>query len=89
MKAIYDTSRLTGMGPTGKVHYASRGRGPGQWHPSVISATFYCPGCGKPHSLHEFKIDAAGGVTPSVVCSYHERDKCFHDSVVLVGWQPT
>jgi hypothetical protein len=36
--------------------------------------------------LQEFVIDRAGVVTPSFVCSYHERDKCFHDNVVLVEW---
>jgi hypothetical protein len=75
-------------GPTGRIHYATRGRGPGQWWPAMGgTATFHCPGCGAVHTLKEFKIDTAGVVAPSFVCSMHERDRCFHDSVVLVEWR--
>lgn len=78
-------------GPTGKTHYATRGRGPGQWWPASRegrrTATFYCPGCNNSHSLEEFRIADDGVVEPSFVCSYHERDRCFHDNVVLVEWR--
>lgn len=74
-------------GPTGKTHFATRGRGPGQWWPGQGgTATFYCPGCGAVHTLKEFTIASDGTVAPSFVCSYHERDQCFHDNVVLVEW---
>lgn len=36
--------------------------------------------------MGEFNIDKYGAVTPSLVCSYHEREACFHDMVVLVEW---
>lgn len=79
-------------GPTGRTHYATIGRGRGQWWPAKAenerpSATLYCPGCGGEHSLAAFTIDKRGSVTPSFVCSYHERDKCFHDMLQLVDWR--
>lgn len=79
------------VGPTGKTHYATRGRGPGQWWPCDLTgggrtATFYCPICGLRGTLQDHHIAEAGAVTPSVVCPHHERDRCFHDNVVLVEW---
>lgn len=76
------------MPPTGQMHFASRGRGAGKWWPAEPhTATFWCPTCGGVHSLIEFQIDSQGGVAPSFVCSYHERDQCFHDSITLVDWE--
>lgn len=77
-------------GPTGRTHHATRGRGPGQWWPALNdkgwTATLYCPECQMPFDLRDHTIDRTGVVTPSVVCGVHERDRCFHDNVVLVEW---
>lgn len=79
------------MGPTGKTHHATRGRGPGQWWPTSENgrktATFYCPQCGQANTLKEHAIWDDGTVLPSVVCGWHERDQCFHDNVLLVEWR--
>jgi hypothetical protein len=78
---------------------ATRGRERGQWWPSGphpdgrMSATLYCPNCGKPMGLWRHGIDGDGTVVPSVNAPTHgqgyfeHESKCrFHGSVRLIGW---
>jgi hypothetical protein len=48
------------------------------------TAIISCPKCRRAASLSEHDIDAAGKVTPSLVCPYGDCD--FHDYVELEGW---
>ena len=50
------------------------------------TANVSCPTCGKTASLSGHDIDAAGKVTPSLVCPYN--DCTFHEHVELEGWTP-
>lgn len=50
------------------------------------TALVSCPDCGSSASLSDHEIDAAGDVTPSLVCP---AEGCvFHEHVRLVGWTP-
>jgi hypothetical protein len=51
---------------------------------AVWKAIVSCPRCGFSCSLRSHDVDAAGVVTPSLVCP---NDGCdFHDHVTLEGW---
>lgn len=72
---------------------STRGRGGGQWWPmqyssTCLTATFYCPDCGKPMSLKNHTILDDGSVRPSVVCPNDVKPiLCkFHDFVKLNGF---
>lgn len=78
------------------MHDATKGRGPGQWWPSAepdgsMSATLYCPRCGRGHSLSAHIIGPDGTVLPSCDIPPHRANsQCplcsFHEHVKLVGW---
>lgn len=61
---------------------------PGTWRPHQlaggrITATIFCPACGRPGTLEDHVILDSGEVTPSIVCPHG----CgFHDFGHLAGW---
>ena len=50
------------------------------------TAIVSCPDCGESAALSDHEIDAAGDVTPSLVCP--AKGCSFHEHVRLVGWRP-
>ena len=49
------------------------------------TASLSCPECGRVASLSDHTIDAAGNVSPSVVCPY--QGCTWHVFVKLEGWE--
>lgn len=60
---------------------------PGHWRPIKRDGKplvkVACPSCGAEGDLSEHKINANGGVTPSLICP---NDCGFHAQVVLGSW---
>ena len=74
----------------------SKGRRKGNWWPALkkentcLTAKLFCPICGNPIDLNNYRIIDSGLVFPTVICEWKNADgtQCsFNRNVLLMCWK--